>query len=125
MLNYRAQLIVNKSLVLIPIALFFYGGRKVFLSKVLQQDDLKELSIESLQNFPCVWYEGDNHPLWSTIIWFVSRTGVPTQTVISLLNIFLAVSSILLIYYFLEKKYSKLYALLGSSILGNSFVFKY
>ena len=125
MLNYKAPFIANKALVLIPIVLFIYGGRKVFLPKVLQQDDLKELSVESLQNFSCVWYEGDNHPLWSSIIWVVSRTGMPTQTVISLLNIFLAISSIVLIYYFLEKKYSRLYALLGSSILGNSFVLTY
>jgi len=125
MLNYKAPFIVNKALMLIPIVLYIYGGRKVFLSKVLQQDDLKELSVESLQNLSCVWHEGDNHPLWSLIIWMVSRTGMPTQTVISLLNIFLAISSLLLIYYFLEKKYSKLYALLGSSILGNSFVFTY
>ena len=125
MLNYKAPFIANKALVLIPIVLFIYGGRKVFLPKVLQQDDLKELSVESLQNFSCVWYEGDNHPLWSSIIWVVSRTGMPTQTVISLLNIFLAISSLVLIYYFLEKKYSRLYALLGSSILGNSFVLTY
>ncbi len=125
MLNYKAPSKVNKTFVLIPIILFIYGGRKVFLPKVLQQDDMKELSVESLQNFSCVWYEGDNHPLWSSIIWVVSRTGMPTQTLISLLNIFLAISSLILIYYFLEKKYSKLYALLGSSILGNSFIFTY
>lgn len=116
---------MNKALVLIPITLFIYGGRKVFFPKVLQQDDLKELDFKSLQNFSCVWHEGDNHPLWSSIIWIISRTGVPTDTVVVSLNIILATSSLYLIYYFLEKKYSNVYALLGSAILGNSFVFTY
>jgi len=123
--NNKAGLIMNKVLALIPITLFIYGGRKVFFPKVLQQDDLKELDIKNLQNFSCVWYEGDNHPLWSSIIWIISRTGMPADTVVVLLNTILAISSLFLIYYFLEKKYSSLYALLGGAILGSSFVFTY
>ena len=97
---FSNKLIMNKALVLIPITLFIYGGRKVFFPKVLQQDDLKELDFKSLQNFSCVWHEGDNHPLWSSIIWIISRTGVPTDTVVVSLNIILATSSLYLIYYF-------------------------
>ena len=115
----------NNLSLLFPISLFLYGGRNVFLPQILQQDDMKELDIENYGIFSCVWYEGDNHPLWSAIIWMVSKTGVSTQTIILSLNIFLALCSLVLIYYFLKKKYSTIYAVLGSSILGNSFIFTY
>lgn len=115
----------NNLSLLFPISLFLYGGRNVFLPQILQQDDMKELDIGNYGVFSCVWYEGDNHPLWSTIIWMVSKTGMPTQTIIVSLNMFLALSSIVLIYYFLKKKYSIIYAVFGSSILGNSFMFTY
>ena len=124
-LNTVDKFVTTKTLVIIPISLFIYGGRKVFFPEILQQDDLRELDVKNLQNFSCVWHEGDNHPLWSSIIWIISKTGMPTQSVIVFLNILISISSLLLIYYFLERKYSKLYALLGSSILANSFVFTY
>ena len=125
LMNIIIRYLKNNLYLLLPISLFLYGGRNIFLPQVLQQDDMKELDIENYGIFSCVWYEGDNHPLWSSIIWVVSRTSMPTQTIILSLNIVLALFSLVLTYYFLEKKYSKVYAILGSSILGNSFIFTY
>tara|TARA_B100001175_G_C19500024_1_gene637571 strand:+ start:756 stop:2255 length:1500 start_codon:yes stop_codon:yes gene_type:complete len=72
-----------------------------------QQDDISELRTIYFDSFLCaIEYSGDNHPLFSAIIWLISRFLPNPEYLLSSLILITTISSLFLIYKILEIQYS-------------------
>ncbi len=85
---------------------YLYLVQKIAYPLNFQQDDISELYIVNFTEFLCVLTQGDNHPLFTNFIWFVSRIfDTNLGYIISTFNILISLSSLIFFYNFI-KKYS-------------------
>ena len=104
-------------------ALFVFNLRNVLFPKNFQQDDIAELEPVFFDKLVCAFNYGDQHPLFSTLIWTLSRITEWPEYLISGIIILFAVLTITLFFNFLEKLYNYNLSLLGSAILISSPIF--
>lgn len=106
---------INLQFLLLPILLYFFNIRKIIFPSNFQQDDVRELFISNYQSFTCILDQGDNHPLWTYMIWFFSKISlIELQNLVSTLNISLFLGSLFFIYKYLTDVYNYKVALLFS-----------
>ena len=104
-------------------ALFIFNLRDVLFPKNFQQDDIAELEPIFFDKLICAFNYGDQHPLFSSLIWISSRTFEWPEYIISGIIILFAVFTITLFFDFLEKLFNYNLALLGSALLISSPIF--
>lgn len=104
-------------------ALFVFNLRNVLFPKNFQQDDIAELEPIFFDRLVCAFNYGDQHPLFSTLIWISSRITEWPEYFISGIIILFAVFTITLFFNFLEKLYNYNLSLFGSAILISSPIF--
>ena len=83
-------------------ALFVFNLRNVLFPKNFQQDDIAELEPVFFDKLVCAFNYGDQHPLFSTLIWTSSRITEWPEYFISGIIILFAVLTITLFFNFLE-----------------------
>ena len=106
---------INLQFLLLPILLYFFNIRKIIFPTNFQQDDVRELFISNYQSFTCILDQGDNHPLWTYTIWFLSKISFfEISHIISSLNILLFLGSLFYFYKFISEIYNYKLALLFS-----------
>lgn len=103
--------------------LFIFNLRDVLFPKNFQQDDIAELEPIFFDRLICAFNYGDQHPLFSSIIWISSRIFEWPEYIVSGIIILFAVCTITLFFNFLEKLFNYNLALLGSAILISSPIF--
>lgn len=103
--------------------LFIFNLRDVLFPKNFQQDDIAELEPIFFDRLICAFNYGDQHPLFSSIIWISSRIFEWPEYIVSGIIILFAVFTITLFFNFLEKLFNYNLALLGSAILISSPIF--
>ncbi len=86
--------------------LYIYNIKDIVFPSNFQQDDISELRVINFLDFHCVVGQGDNHPLWTYLIWFSSKISLfRLEVFISTLNIILLFLSLIL----LSKTFIKLF----------------
>jgi len=63
----------NYFVVILPTFLYLFYIKKIAYPLNYQQDDVRELYISEYLDFACIVNTGDNHPLWTYLIWFFSK----------------------------------------------------
>ena len=81
-------------------ALFVFNLRNVLFPKNFQQDDIAELEPIFFDRLVCAFNYGDQHPLFSTLIWISSRITEWPEYFISGIIILFAVLTITLFFNF-------------------------
>ena len=66
------NLIYSQSHILV-VGLYLFLVQKIAFPLNFQQDDVSELYIINFTEFACVVNAGDNHPLFTNLIWALSR----------------------------------------------------
>ena len=111
--NIRSELFIG--------IIYLFLIQKIAYPLNFQQDDISELYIVNFTEFLCVLTQGDNHPLFTNFIWFVSRIfDTNIGYVISTFNILISLSSLLFFYNFIKKYSGKNTATLVSLIFLSS-----
>lgn len=111
----------NYFVVILPTFLYLFYIKKIAYPLNYQQDDVRELYISEYLDFACIVNKGDNHPLWTYLIWFFSKfTFIELGYLVSSLNIFFLIASIYFIVQFFIEKYNKSIAILISIIFVSS-----
>tara|TARA_B100001564_G_C20632389_1_gene667911 strand:- start:48 stop:1538 length:1491 start_codon:yes stop_codon:yes gene_type:complete len=106
-------------------AIYFFLIQKIAFPLNFQQDDVSELYIVNFTDFSCVIEQGDNHPLFTNIIWILSRVfDENIEYVISSMNILISLVSLLYFYTFVKKYSSQHVAAISSLIFlsSNNFI---
>ncbi len=119
------KFIKNKS-TLAPIFLcliFIFNLRNNLFPDNFQQDDIAELEPIFFDRLVCAFEWGDQHPLFSGLIWISSKIFEWPEYFISSLVILFAIFSIALFFNFLENLFNFNLALLGSVLLITSPIF--
>ena len=110
-----------KYIYFIPFILYFYNIHEIVYPENYQQDDVRELYVSNYLDFSCVINAGDNHPLWTYLIWIFSRIDlIELGYIVSTFNIFLLFGSIYFIFKFSNEKYGSSVATLISVLLVSS-----
>ena len=100
---------------------YLYNIRSIVFPKNFQQDDISELFIEKYYELSCVINAGDNHPLWTFIIWLISRLDKLVYTyLISSINILVTIFSTLIFYSLMKKEFNNPTALFSVFLLLTS-----
>lgn len=106
---------------LIPSILYFYNIHEIVYPKNYQQDDVRELYVSNYLDFSCVIDAGDNHPLWTYLIWIFSKIDlIELGYIVSTFNIFLLFGATYFIFKFSNEKYGSSIAILISTLLVSS-----
>ena len=113
---------IRLTTIILPV-LFIFNMRDVLFPKNFQQDDIAELEPIFFDRLICAFNYGDQHPLFSSLIWISSRTFEWPEYIISGIIILFAVFTITLFFDFLEKLFNYNLALLGSALLISSPIF--
>jgi len=96
----------DQTVLFLVSALYIYYIKDIVFPSNFQQDDISELRVINLIDFQCVVSQGDNHPLWTYLIWFSSKISFfRVEVIVSTLNIILLFLSIVL----LSKTFIKLF----------------
>ena len=106
-------------------ALYFFIIQKIAFPLNFQQDDISELYIVNFTDLSCVITQGDNHPLFTNIIWILSRVfDENIEYIISSINILISLVSLLYFYTFVKKHSSQQIAAISSLIFlsSNNFI---
>ena len=120
LLNKLNYLNIN-SILLIPFGLYIYNIHEIVFPKNYQQDDVRELHVSNFLDFSCVINQGDNHPLWTYLIWGFSKINfIEISYAISIVNICLLLGSVYFIFRFLIEKYDYSVAILLTTIFVSS-----
>ena len=81
------------------LVLYLSNLKDIIFPKYFQQDDLAELRVTYVTNFFCALNQGDNHPLFTYVIWVINKLfGFDTPYIVSFLNVCLGFGSIILIF---------------------------
>lgn len=108
-------------ILLVPFSLYIFNIYEIVFPKNYQQDDIRELYISNFLDFSCVINQGDNHPLWTYLIWGFSKIKfVELGYSISIVNICLLLGSIYFLFKFTIEKYDYSIAILVSILLVSS-----
>ena len=112
--------IIKRIEILVGIV-YLYLVQKIAYPLNFQQDDVSELKVINFEQFSCAAIQGDNHPLFTNLIWFISRVFKQNiEYIISSLNILITLFSILFLYRFIKKYTNVQIALLTSIIILSS-----
>jgi len=115
--NYLSNFIIY----IFPTLLYVFNIRNIVFPINYQQDDVRELYISEYLDFSCILDKGDNHPLWTYLIWFLAKINfIELGYLVSSLNIFLLILSIYFIVKFFKEKYDYKVATLISIIFVSS-----
>ena len=104
-------------------SIFIFNLRNNLFPANFQQDDIAELEPIFFDRLICAFEWGDQHPLFSAIIWISSQIFEWPEYFISLLIVLFAIFSIILFFNVLENLFNFNLALLGSVILITSPIF--
>lgn len=104
-------------------SIFIFNLRNHLFPTNFQQDDVAELEPIFFDRLICAFEWGDQHPLFSSIIWLSSRIFEWPEYFISGIIILFALLTITLFFNFLEKLFNFNLALLGSALLISSPIF--
>ena len=104
-------------------SIFIINLRNNLFPANFQQDDITELEPIFFDRLICAFEWGDQHPLFSAIIWISSQIFEWPEYFISLLIVLFAIFSIILFFNVLENLFNFNLALLGSVILITSPIF--
>ena len=104
-------------------SIFIFNLRNYLFPTNFQQDDVAELEPIFFDRLICAFELGDQHPLFSSIIWLSSRIFEWPEYFISGIIILFALLTITLFFNFLEKLFNFNLALLGSALLISSPIF--
>ena len=117
--------IKNKSFVtsIFLCSLFIFNLRNNLFPTNFQQDDIAELEPIFFDRLICAFEWGDQHPLFSAIIWISSQIFEWPEYFISSLIVLFAIFSIVLFFNFLENLFNFNLALFGSVIFITSPIF--
>jgi len=111
----------NYFVVILPTFLYLFYIKKIVYPLNYQQDDVRELYISEYLDFACIVNKGDNHPLWTYLIWFFSKfSNIELGYLVSSLNIFFLITSLYFIVQFFIEKFNKNIAILISIIFVSS-----
>jgi len=89
----------NQIAVILAISLtYFYRVNQFIFPQNYQQDDVSELRVIFFENFSCALDKGDNHPLFTIFIWFLSKFFEYPEYILSSLIIILTISSIYILF---------------------------
>jgi len=111
----------NYIIYILPTILYFFNIRNIVFPINYQQDDVRELYISEYLELSCVLDKGDNHPLWTYMIWLLSKISpVELGYLVSSLNIFLLIISMYFVVHFFNEKFDYKVATLISIILVSS-----
>ena len=87
---------IQNNFVYIITLLYIFFIRKISFPLNFQQDDISELIVANFQNFVCVLDQGDNHPIFSYLIWLIAKAFPEnTEYIISVFNIVISIVAIL------------------------------
>lgn len=111
----------NYIIYILPTILYFFNIRNIVFPANYQQDDVRELYISEYLEFSCVLDKGDNHPLWTYMIWIFSKiTFLELGYLVSSLNIFLLIISMYFVVQYFNEKFDYKVATLISIIFVSS-----
>ena len=97
----------NQIAVFLAIALtYFYRVNQFIFPQNYQQDDVSELRVIFYENFSCALDRGDNHPLFTIFIWFLSKLFEYPEYILSSLIIILTISSIYILFNIFSDQFS-------------------
>ena len=100
------------------VGLWFYNLRNLLFPFNYQQDDVSELRVSYYENLLCAINGfGDNHPLWSALIWIFSKIVPSFENLISIINIAFVLIAIGVFYKILEDSFSKASGVFGVSLV--------
>jgi len=85
---------------------YFYRVNQFIFPQNYQQDDVSELRVIFFENFSCALDQGDNHPLFTILIWFLSKFFEYPEYILSSLIVVLTISSINILYNIFENQFS-------------------
>ncbi len=105
------------------VLIFLLNLRGSLFPTNYQQDDVAELEPSYFDSFICAFGWGDQHPLFSALVWVFSRFFDSPEYITSLLIITFGVMAILLFFDLLERVFSYYFAVLGTVIFITSPVF--
>ena len=117
--------IKNKNIItsIFLCSLFIFNLKNDLFPTNFQQDDIAELEPIFFDRLICAFEWGDQHPLFSAIIWISSQIFEWPEYFISSLIVLFAIFSIVLFFNFLENLFNFNLALLGSVIFITSPIF--
>ena len=104
-------------------SVFIFNLRNNLFPTNFQQDDIAELEPIFFDRLICAFEWGDQHPLFSSVIWISSQIFKWPEYFISSLIVLFAIFSIVIFFNFLEKLFNFRLALLGSVLLITSPIF--
>ena len=97
----------NQIAAIFAIALsYFYRVNQFIFPQNYQQDDVSELRVIFFENFSCALDRGDNHPLFTILIWFLSKFFAYPEYILSSLIIVLTISSMYILFNILDNQFS-------------------
>ena len=97
----------NQIAAIFAIALsYFYRVNQFIFPQNYQQDDVSELRVIFFENFSCALDRGDNHPLFTILIWFLSKFFEYPEYILSSLIIVLTISSMYILFNILDNQFS-------------------
>jgi len=103
--------------------IFLYNLRDLLFPLNYQQDDIAELEPTYLESFMCAFGWGDQHPLFSGIIWTLSRIFDSPEHAVSILVLFFGILTIVIFFNTLSNLFNYSYAVLGTVFLITSPIF--
>jgi len=113
--------LISKRIEILVGLVYLYLVQKIAYPINFQQDDVSELKVINFEQFSCAAIQGDNHPLFTNLIWFISRVSKQNiEYIISSLNILITLFSILFLYRLIKKYTNEQIALLTSIIFLSS-----
>ena len=115
---------IQNNFVYIITLLYIFFIRKISFPLNFQQDDISELKVANFQNFVCVLDQGDNHPIFSYLIWLIAKAFPEnTEYIISVFNIVISIVAILALQKLILKLSNQIISLLVTSIFIGSDIF--
>ena len=111
--KYKEQFVIFLGITLLYL---YRAGRYIFPTNY-QQDDISEMGVIYVNNFSCAIGQGDNHPLFTTLIWFISKFANNSEYIVSFLIICIALVSFSAFFNILKVQFSIEIALVSISIL--------
>jgi hypothetical protein len=104
-------------------SIFLYNLKDLLFPLNYQQDDAAELEPTYLDNFLCAFDWGDQHPLFSGIIWTISRIFDNPEYIVSILILLFGILTIFIYFNTLSNLFNYPFAVLGTAFLITSPIF--
>ena len=105
------------------VLVFLLNLRESIFPANYQQDDIVELEPGYFDSFICAFGWGDQHPLFSGIVWIFSKLFSSPEYITSLLIITFGVMAIVLFFNLLDRVFNYYFAVLGTVMFITSPIF--